>query len=999
VFNIYLEGITEWSAPFSLIQLVLSITPVLLFLYLYLSDRKPAIAIWFSGWLLNLIADLLEIYLVVDQNLMQAIMPSYIAKFVSVYLLLTGFRVFFNRPQTRHWEIGLFITISWLIWAIWMQFPYQVILIGLSLFSAAIYLSISVIILSVQVDRPYTSLIATGALTIWSSFNLLRIFASPDSWYWAWGYELGDIFQLLSAILMLLVYFQKTSSDLSASELLLRTLIEKTGSIVYSFRLSPTPKLEYVSPGVQSITGYSAQEYYEDNALIFKNIHPQDQRRLLVLHRSIVDCPGKALVEQLWRKDDAMVWIEHQDMPIFNKRGDLVGIRGNVRDITHKKQLETRDLLLKEVALMVLDDKPLGSLLTYICDKLVEIYDFNMTWIGMKEADGTVSPGGIAGAPTPKLDPQIRWDDTPEGQGACGKVIRSGKTVIQNMELEMFRPWYVKLSARKIRSVAAFPLKTKGKVLGVLIMYSKFEAFFSERIVAEIESFAEQIALALNDAITKQKLILVTTGLRAVAGAVLITGRHFKIGWNNPAFLKLTGYTKQEVRNKHLNNLLSGEVLNSAFYETIRVSLLNGLTWKSEIKCPKKDGNLIPAEISATPVKDEKGAVSHFVIVLRDITQRKQAEVAFQRYQLLCEQANDIILTARPDGQIIEANAAATRLYGYSKEELLAMRITPLFEPVKKAAESPEVYINNNTSQPNIVFETQHHRKDGTLFPVEVSAVDTITDNDPILFSIIRDINDRKQAEFHKLHFKETIARAEKLSSLGIMAACLSHEINQPLNSIKIITDSIKYWHGKGFSMELPEVMQAVNNISTQADRIDQIIKHVRTFVHSKNSFTLVPCDLNGIIDSVLDLMDNQLISCGIELQKNLVNDIPPIIGASTRIEEIIVNLVMNAKQALDTVNRTSKTLQISTSFENAVIMEISDNGPGIEESIINKIFEPFFTTNDDSDGMGLGLAIVHSIVTSTDGKISVVNNKNGGSTFRVEFIPWQNNTQEVSSL
>jgi len=789
-----------------------------------------------------------------------------------------------------------------------------------------------------------------------------------------------------------------TTPSLPSPTIFLQTLLEKADSVIYSYQLPPNAKLEYISPEVEKMTGYTPAAFYENNNLLPQILHTEDREQLYSVQASVLESPGLAMVCRLWRKDSALVWLQHINLPILDEQGSLVKIQGIVRDITATKQLEFRDYLIKEVALMVMEDKPLSEILLHVCQEIIDIYGLNFSWTGMKKSDGSVSIDAAAGYPSPWpsiRELTVRWDESPEGRGVGGKVIRSSKTIIVDMKREVFSPWYERLTLRNIKSVAAFPLKTKGNTLGVLGIYSTYEDFFTSRIIHEIEDFAEQIALAINDAITKQNLMLVTAGLNSAVNAVVITDQNFEIQWNNQAFLDLVQPDMSSVLNKYFNEIVPPSAQNIFLYSSIHEAVLARSTWQGEIELPQRNNGIIPAEMIVSFVKDEQQKPSHFIFVLHDLTHRKQAEAALQRYQLLYELAHDIILIVRPDGRIIEANPTAIRAYGYSKEQLLTMNVNANFEPdsntIRKHFSLSDIAYANT----GIIWETQHHCKDGSAFPVEVSSVSAVIGGEQVVFSMIRDITDRKQAELHKLQVKETLAQAEKLSSLGRMAASISHEINQPLNSIKVVTDSIQYWQRKGINAEVPELMNAIQNISAQADKIDKVIKHVRAFLHGKNAPVLAPFQLNIIIESAANFLDSQLHSHGVQLKKDLAVDLPPVLGTPTGLEEIIINLVINALNALKSTKKRHKFITISTMVESEmVLMTISDNGPGIADDMKDQIFEPFFSPRE-SEGMGLGLSIVKSIIASYNGSIKALTNEQGGATFRVELPSWRPDRKE----
>lgn len=152
----------------------------------------------------------------------------------------------------------------------------------------------------------------------------------------------------------------------------------------------------------------------------------------------------------------------------------------------------------------------------------------------------------------------------------------------------------------------------------------------------------------------------------------------------------------------------------------------------------------------------------------------------------------------------------------------------------------------------------------------------------------------------------------------------------------------------------------------------------------------LTPCDLNSSVEGALNMLKAQISSHGIQVSRKLKKEIPRVMAEQCGLEKIILNLLINAMQALDGAgkenDKKNKEIAIHTFVEGDVILEISDNARGIDEEIIDKIFDPFFTTKEAGEGMGLGLSIVLSTVTLFQGKISVRNNQRGGATFRVAF-------------
>ncbi|MDR3591084.1 MAG: PAS domain S-box protein [Negativicutes bacterium] len=353
------------------------------------------------------------------------------------------------------------------------------------------------------------------------------------------------------------------------------------------------------------------------------------------------------------------------------------------------------------------------------------------------------------------------------------------------------------------------------------------------------------------------------------------------------------------------------------------------------------------------------------------------------------ESAANAIMIANPEGNIQWANPAFLSLNGYSAAEVLGNSVRML----KSQYHSRAFYklLWRYVSAGRIWFgEVVNARKDGSVYTAEMTITPVREETGQItnFIAIIQDITERKQAEWAMLDARETVSRAERLSALGIMAGGIAHEINQPLNSLKVLADGMLYWQRQGKTPQVETVMENVQEISRQADRIDMIIKHMRSFINSGDTGQALPCDLNEAVEQSLSLMGSQLMSHEIEVTTDLAEWLPPLYGNSIQLEQVMINLLSNAMQALDTIDKACKQIRITTKRgSNQVQLTVSDNGPGISQAIKDKIFDPFFTTKSAGGGMGLGLSIVHSIIAAFGGSIKIKANKPvGGVIFQIEF-------------
>ncbi|WP_321296718.1 ABC transporter substrate binding protein [Marinifilum fragile] len=245
----------------------------------------------------------------------------------------------------------------------------------------------------------------------------------------------------------------------------------------------------------------------------------------------------------------------------------------------------------------------------------------------------------------------------------------------------------------------------------------------------------------------------------------------------------------------------------------------------------------------------------------------------------------------------------------------------------------------------------------------------------------------RIEAEQKNMEAIRLLEESSRLTSIGVMAAGITHEINQPLNAIKITADSVLFWQKRNPG-QLPEMFtRKIKTISEGTERIDSIIKHMRKFWEKPRDVESEMVDMLSAVNSALSLVKRQVYDHSIELQSNLPSEKILVHSNFIQFEQIVVNLVVNSIHSLDKVKKESKRILIRLSKDKEYgIFEIHDNGTGIDEEIQEKIYDPLFTTKGPESGSGLGMAIVKSFVDRFQGDISNYNNADGGASFIVKF-------------
>lgn len=267
----------------------------------------------------------------------------------------------------------------------------------------------------------------------------------------------------------------------------------------------------------------------------------------------------------------------------------------------------------------------------------------------------------------------------------------------------------------------------------------------------------------------------------------------------------------------------------------------------------------------------------------------------------------------------------------------------------------------------------------------------------------------RLEAEMKIAESVHLLENSSRLASIGVMAAGITHEINQPLNAIKVTADSFLFQNKRIPGLYPENLIKKIGNISSAADRIDDIIKHMRSFWAPDDKTKEQIFEIHEAICQAISILNKQMSLHNIELRLTFLRNYPTIdilkdlitipmyiSGKRIHFEQIIINLLVNASHALDSSKKESKFIRIDTEIDNNYfIVRVTDNGMGLPESFFDKLFDPFFSTKKPGEGMGLGLAIVKFFMDSFNGKIKAYNVKEfDGACFELFFL--RNSKKEI---
>jgi PAS domain S-box-containing protein len=368
-------------------------------------------------------------------------------------------------------------------------------------------------------------------------------------------------------------------------------------------------------------------------------------------------------------------------------------------------------------------------------------------------------------------------------------------------------------------------------------------------------------------------------------------------------------------------------------------------------------------------------------VVVKERTQELQKSEQWHRS--LFENATDGIVVLNQQGIIVDANEKACLMHGFSKRNLIGTHIALLEADHARniSDERRSRILEGNT----LVYETSHHRKDGTPLRLEISTKSIRIGDELLIQSFYRDITEKKQLQDH-------LQQSQKMESIGVLAGGIAHDFNNMLTAVLIHTSIIR----RNADLK-PKALNSVQVIEDISKSTGKMISNLLGFARG-STFTIQQLHLNAVIQDTIKMLD-RIIGKGIDLKLELAKELPTIQGDSDQLKQVVMNLIVNAQDAMPNGGR----IVIATKYRNIqegapdvppyilpggyVQMSISDTGNGITEDLQQKIFEPFFTTKERGKGTGLGLSMVYGTLKEHHGNITVHSKLGVGSTFTV-YLP-----------
>ena len=458
----------------------------------------------------------------------------------------------------------------------------------------------------------------------------------------------------------------------------------------------------------------------------------------------------------------------------------------------------------------------------------------------------------------------------------------------------------------------------------------------------------------------------------------------------NQAFSRFVGKKPEAIRDADFSALVVPKEEREAFEEDLRTAI-EGLEGGARVHTWRADaGGLRRVQWWLSCLDSGPGTRRGFAVTAIDLSSNHQAwdrlaEIE-ARLQSILDTAVDGICTIDEKGIIESLNLATEQIFGYRSGELIGRNLDILMpEPYRGEHDS---YISNYlaTGDKKIIGvgrEVEGKRKDGSIFPLDIAVSEFRVAGKRRFMGLMRDISERKRAEQEARRRLDELAHASRLSALGEMATGIAHEVNQPLAAIVSYAQACLNLLNSE-NADTAVLKDALTQITAQGRRAGEIVHHLRQLVR-KDQAARSDLDLNECVRSVLSLFAGEIKSSGVALSLELAQGIPRLRADRVQVEQVLLNLIRNALDVMENQTDGSRHLFISTRLagDKGVELCVRDTGTGLEGEDPERLFETFYTTKPS--GLGVGLSISRSIISSHGGRLWARENRNRGLS--VHFI------------
>lgn len=712
-------------------------------------------------------------------------------------------------------------------------------------------------------------------------------------------------------------------------------------------------RITYVNKRFELESGYPREEIIGKNGLQLGWLSADTTKYLTErMGARLRGDPAKHWETKFKCKDGRSIWIELEGK-VLARSGVAIGFQIIATNITERKQAEKALRQSEERYRTILEETGDGYFETELAGNFTFVNDAQTRLLGYSREE-------LIGTNFRTFTPQERVKIVLE---AYNRMYKTGEP-LRNFVDEVIK----KDGSRGFAETSAFPIRNdRGEIVGF-------------RGVRRDITGRKQMEEALRHSEEKYRTILEDM---EDAYFEVDLGGHFT--FVNNSVCRDLGYSRQELIGMSYKNFVATDHIDSVFRVFNEVYLTDvpnkGFSWKTT----RKDGVQGFAETSISLLRNDRGEIIGFRGVGRDVTERKKVEealkMAAEEWRRTFDSISDPVSIHDRDFRIQRANRAFADLFGKTFHEIIGSYCYELHKANEPRFGCPHQHTLTSGKPATAEFYESHlgkHLLESTS-PIVNERGETVG-----AVHIIRDITEQKQQN-------ERLIMADRLASLGELAAGTAHELNNPLTSIIGFSQLL-------MEKEVPDdIREDVKLINSEAQRAASVTRNLLTFAR-KHAPVRELNQINNTIEDVLRLRAHQhKVNC-IEVRRHLAPNLPRIMIDYYQMQQVLLNIIMNAEYFMIEAHKKG-TLTIATKKQNGstVRIAIADDGPGIPQENLRRIFDPFFTTKAAGKGTGLGLSICHGTVAEHGGQIYARSQPGEGATIFIELPINGNNGLEVA--
>jgi len=541
----------------------------------------------------------------------------------------------------------------------------------------------------------------------------------------------------------------------------------------------------------------------------------------------------------------------------------------------------------------------------------------------------------------------------------------------------------------RARSILGLPLINQGKLAGVLYLENNLAAHaFAPAGIAVLKLLASQAAISLENSHLYRDLAEREAKIRRLVDANIIGIFIWDLGGQildaNDVFLRIVGYEREDIASGRLSwrALTPGEWLERDDERRMPELRSTGAVLPYEKEYYRKDGSRVPVLIGVASL--EAGGNEGVAFVL-DLTERRAAEEALRASEEQWKAAfeNNPVMYFMLDeaSTIVSVNPFGAEQLGFTTDELVGRPVEVLFHEADRVAAQKNVAICLEQPGRTLSWELRKLRRNGQILWVRETARAMSIKGRPVLLVACEDITEGKRAGEALRDMQMQLAHANRVATMGQLTASIAHEVSQPIAATVTNAEAALRWLDARVP-DVEEARRAIGRIVKAGSRAGDVVGRIRALI-KRAPLQRDRFDIHDAIREVVELTRGEALKNDVSLRMEFADTVPLVHGDRVQFQQVILNLIINAIEALSSVREGTRELQISTGREASgdPLVAVRDSGPGLEPATLERLFEPFYTTKPG--GLGMGLSICRSIIEVQGGRLWATPNKPRGASFQ----------------